>query len=159
MITQANTNKVGLVVKGVQGGVQRGWKYNGGNVFQADRTGETITAAALQALAAPGSELTYTVVTKGSETRIGIDRDLDGFFDRTEIEACSNPANAMSVPGSIGVDIDEDFDEDADDLAAFGAALVGLPMSPTHVIRSDMNCDGSVNGLDIQPFVASYLAP
>lgn len=159
MITQANTNKVGLVVKGVRGGVQRGWKYNGANVFQADRTGETITAAALQALAAPGSELTYTVVTKGSETRIGIDRDLDGFFDRTEIEACSNPASALSVPGNIGVDIDEDFDEDPDDVAAFSAAVIGVPASPAHLIRSDMNCDGVVNGRDIQPFVDAYLTP
>jgi len=159
MITQANTNKVGLVVKGIQGGVQRGWKYNGANVFQSDLTSVTITAAALQASAAPGSELTYTVVTKGSETRIGIDRDLDGFFDRTEVEACSDPANAASVPGAIGVDIDQDFDEDLDDVSAFSAALLGLPQSQAYLVRSDLNCDALVNGQDIQPFVDAYLTP
>ncbi|RIK65885.1 MAG: hypothetical protein DCC65_11425 [Planctomycetota bacterium] len=153
MIAVANTNKVGLVVKGVQGGVARGWRYSGGNIFQSDRAAETMSAAALQASAAPGSELTYTVVPKGSETRIGIDRDLDGHFDRDELDQCGDPANAASTPGNIGVDIDQDFDEDLDDVSAFTAALVGMPMSPAHLVRSDLNCDEAVNGLDIQPMV------
>jgi hypothetical protein len=99
MITIANVNAVGLVVKATVDGEARGYKYNGGGVWQSDRAGETISSAALQALAGPGTELTYTVVPKGSETRIGIDRDLDTFFDRDELDACSNPADAQSVPG------------------------------------------------------------
>jgi hypothetical protein len=99
MINLANTNAVGLVVRGFVNGEARGYKYNGAGVFQSDRGAETIGSAALLALAAPGSELTYTVVPKGSETRIGIDRDLDTFFDRDEIDACADPANAASVPG------------------------------------------------------------
>jgi hypothetical protein len=51
-------------------------------------------------MAAPGSELTLTVVPKGSEDRIGIDRDLDGAFDRDEIAACSDPTDAESLPGA-----------------------------------------------------------
>jgi len=81
MLSLANTNKVGLVVKGIYAGQRRGFTYIGGNTFQSDRAGEAVAAAALQAAAAPGSELTYTVVFKGTETRIGIDRDLDGVLD------------------------------------------------------------------------------
>ncbi len=84
MISLANTNKVGLVVKGRQNGVQRGYAYTGSSTFQSDHAGQTITAAALQSSAAPGSELTYTIVVKGTETRIGIDRDLNGILDFDE---------------------------------------------------------------------------
>ncbi len=49
--------------------------------------------------ATAGQELTYTCVPPGSGVRIGIDRDEDGFPDRTEIEAGSDPADPNSVPG------------------------------------------------------------
>ncbi|MEK6675647.1 MAG: hypothetical protein AABZ47_08340 [Planctomycetota bacterium] len=98
MIALANSNAAGLVVKGLQGGIMRGYRYNGGNVFQSDRVAETLSASELRAAATLGNELTYTVVPKGSETRIGIDRDLDGSFDRDEIDGCSDPADAVSLP-------------------------------------------------------------
>jgi hypothetical protein len=150
MINLANQNRVGLVVKGLSGGIQRGWRYNGANVFQSDRTGVTITAAALQASAAAGGELTYLLVPKGSETRIGIDRDADGFFDRDEIDQCSDPADASSTPGNPSTDIDGDQDEDFADLSAFVAVLIDEPFSPPHVARCDLNCDDIANGLDVQ---------
>ncbi|HKQ48150.1 MAG TPA: hypothetical protein VJZ71_08790 [Phycisphaerae bacterium] len=159
MIGLANTNKVGLIVKGVQGGIARGYRYNGGGNFQSDRFAETITSGALQAAAAPGSELTYTIVPKGSETRIGIDRDDDGFYDREELDACSDPANAASVPGDPSVDIDSDGDEDFTDVAAFVAVLLGSPQDVNHTPRCDLNCDGAENGLDIHPFVDAFLTP
>ena len=37
---------------------------------------------------------------EGSELRIGIDRDEDGSFDRDEFDACSDPADAASLPGA-----------------------------------------------------------
>jgi hypothetical protein len=46
----------------------------------------------------PGSELTFTVVRLGSETRIGIDRDSDGALDRDELDAGTDPADATSTP-------------------------------------------------------------
>ncbi len=49
-----------------------------------------------------GQELTYTCVPPGSGVRIGIDRDEDGFPDRTEIEAGSDPADANSVRAGGG---------------------------------------------------------
>ncbi|MFQ5425423.1 MAG: hypothetical protein ACE5F9_15770, partial [Phycisphaerae bacterium] len=159
MIGLADTGVVGLVVKTRQGGVQRGAAYVGGNVFQTDRLGETILAGDLQALAAPGSEITYTLVSAGSEIRIGIDRDRDGFLDRDELEACSDPANAASVPGSPSADIDGDGDEDTADVAAFVAVLLGTPPHPAFVARSDLNCDALADGADIQPFIAGFVGP
>ncbi len=99
MVTVANTNKVGLVVKGIQGGLARGYYYVGGNSFQSDRSTETRTVAQLKSSAAPGSELTFTVVPFESRVRIGVDRDEDGWFDRDEIDALTNPNDPTNYPG------------------------------------------------------------
>jgi len=93
MAAIANTGQVGLVAKGRQAGLARGWYYAGSNVFQSDRRLHTATRSALEALVAPGSELTFTVVPKVSERRIGVDRDSDGWFDRDELDAGSDPAD------------------------------------------------------------------
>jgi hypothetical protein len=115
MLSLANAGKVGLVAKGRNGGLARGWRYNGGGAWQSDRAAETLTTAQLQAAAASGSEITFTVVPQGSQTRIGIDRDLDGVFDRDELDGCSDPADAGSVPG------------DWTDLGSGLAGLHGIP--------------------------------
>jgi DNA-binding beta-propeller fold protein YncE len=88
-----------LVVKGVISGEARGWVYVGGNQFQPDRNGDApIDAAALRALAGvPGQELTYTCVPPGSGTRIGVDRDEDGLFDRSELDAGTDPAASVTT--------------------------------------------------------------
>jgi len=94
----SQSSRVALVVKGRQGGIQRGYSYNAGATFQADRAGETIATAALIAAAAPGNELTWTLVPEGMETRVGIDQDLDGALDRDELDAGSDPADPTSTP-------------------------------------------------------------
>jgi len=94
----ANAGRVGLVVKGVQGGIARGYMYVAGRGFQSDRAAEIVTAEALQGAAAVASELTYTVVPKGTEQRIGIDEDEDGFFDGDERDAGTDPADPNSRP-------------------------------------------------------------
>jgi hypothetical protein len=101
MVTLANigTTRVDLVVKGFKDGLPRSWFFDRTTgFFQSDRQGETFTASTLRALAAVGSEQTYTMVLRGSGKRIGIDRDADGYFDRDEFDAGSDPANALSVP-------------------------------------------------------------
>ena len=101
MITLANTSttRVDLVVKGFKDGLPRGWFFDRTiGLFQSDRQGETSSSSALRALAASGSEQTYTMVPRGSGKRIGIDRDADGYFDRDELDAGSDPANPLSVP-------------------------------------------------------------
>jgi hypothetical protein len=96
----ANASKVGLVVKGRQGGLSRGYAWVVASAtFQSDRAAETLTQAALQGAAALGSELTFTVVPLGTQTRIGIDRDLDGYFDRDELDAGTDPSDPASHPG------------------------------------------------------------
>lgn len=103
MASLANSNSVGLVVKGVVNGEARGWRFDPPGNYQSDRSGESISHAGLLALAAPGSELTFTLVPAGSQTRIGIDRDLDGFLDRDELDACADPADGGSTPNNVCV--------------------------------------------------------
>src|SRR5213078_1277997 len=91
------------VVKGIRAGEARGWLYQpSAGQFESDRASEPLlTEATLRAQAATaGQELTYTAVPPGSGARIGVDRDEDGFLDRTELDGGSDPANAASVPAS-----------------------------------------------------------
>ncbi len=103
MLRLAEADAVGLVARGLSAGVPRGYVYLGKNVFQSDRSAETLTAAQLAGLASPGAELTLTLVPKGSEVRIGVDRDSDGVFDRDELDFGADPADPLSVPGGAGV--------------------------------------------------------
>jgi len=105
LVARATAGECELVVKGVVAGPApgtreaRGWLYLGGNQFQPDRNGVSpIGAVALRSVAAtPGQELTYTCVPPGSGTRIGIDRDEDGVFDRSELDAGSDPAASATT--------------------------------------------------------------
>jgi YVTN family beta-propeller protein len=98
MITLAQNGKVGLVVKGRQLGALRGYFYRGNDVWQSDRLAERWNSAQLRASASPASELTFTVVPSGSQVRIGVDRDLDGTFDRDELDGGFDPADPNSHP-------------------------------------------------------------
>ena len=60
------------------GGVNRGFRFDGGSSWTGDRSGETATTNGLLSEAASGDAVTFTVVTAGSETRLGIDIDNDG---------------------------------------------------------------------------------
>ncbi len=96
----ALNGKVGLIAKSRQAGIARGYRYMPpSNTWQSDRAAQTHTDAAFRALASSGSEITFTVVQLGTETRLGIDRDLDGAFDRDELDAGTDPADPMSHPG------------------------------------------------------------
>jgi YVTN family beta-propeller protein len=104
LLARASTSpaQCDVVVKGNVAGEQRG-AYLTSGVFQTDRDGETATDAQIRALAStPGQEVTYTCVPPGSGERIGVDRDEDGFFDRDELDAGSDPADPTSIPGGGG---------------------------------------------------------
>jgi len=92
-----------LIAKGTVGGLARGFVRLASGGFQSDRQSETpLGDAALRALAATaGQELTFTCVPPGSGVRAGVDRDEDGVFDRDELDAGSDPADPLSVPGPV----------------------------------------------------------
>jgi DNA-binding beta-propeller fold protein YncE len=90
-----------LVVKGTLNGEARGWFYSPAIArFESDRLAEApLTDAELRAVAVtPGQQLTYTCAPPGTGVRIGLDRDDDGFYDRDEIDAASDPADPSSTP-------------------------------------------------------------
>ncbi len=126
-----------LVVKGVTGGEARGWYRTAAGTFRSDRASEPLLSDVdLRALAATASqELTYTCVPPGSGERIGVDRDEDGFFDRDETDAGSDPADAASTPS----DTDGDGTPNASDCA---------PEDPWSYPGALEVCDGNDNDCD-----------
>lgn len=95
----------------------------------------------MQASAALGSELTYTVVAKGTETRIGIDHNLNGCLDADERVICACPSD-FNLDGFVNGD---DFDAYAE------AFELGYP-------TADYNGDGFVNADDYDAFVDAFFA-
>jgi hypothetical protein len=90
-------SRMDLIARGVKDGLNRAWFYDRASVlFQSDRNQETISLEGLQALAAPGRELTFTLVPRGTGRRLGIDRDEDGYFDRAELDLGFDPVDALS---------------------------------------------------------------
>ena len=152
LIAIANGTTAALIVKARLGGLARGFVYQGG-AFKSDRVGEaTITAAALLALAATGSELTYTLVPVGSQTRLGIDRDLDTFYDADEIAAGSNPADASSTPVICAADIAPAGGDGVVDGLDMTTVLVGWGTSGI----GDINGDGAVNAADLASLLSAW---
>ncbi|MEL7471672.1 MAG: GC-type dockerin domain-anchored protein, partial [Planctomycetota bacterium] len=98
LVALADAGAIGLIAKGRVGADARGYRYDGAGAFQSDRLADTTTLAALEAGAAVGAEVTFTAVAMGMQTRLGLDRDLDGFFDRDELDACADPADPFSDP-------------------------------------------------------------
>ncbi len=96
---------VDVVAHGRVSGQPRGWKYLGGDLWQPDKAAApSVTSAALRALGGPGSEVVVMGVPRGAGTRMGVDRDRDGFRDGDERDAGSDPGNPASTPANVGVD-------------------------------------------------------
>lgn len=99
MIQLALTGKVELSVHGRVNGFQRGaWLEAPSGLFRTDIDGELLTPPDVRAIAAPGVELTYTVVPRLVGRRFGIDQDEDGFGNHTERMAGSDPEDPSSTP-------------------------------------------------------------
>ncbi len=99
---RAAAGECDLVVKGVLAGESRGWVRLPNGEFQSDRASEApFTLPSFESLvASSGATFTLTCVPPGSGERIGIDRDLDGFYDRDELDLGTNPADPESFPGA-----------------------------------------------------------
>lgn len=88
-----------VIVKGVINGDQRGGVLVAGGLIQSDDGTAPVAESTIRALSdTPGQEITYTCVPYGSGTRMGVDRDLDTFFDFVEVQAGSDPADPNSIP-------------------------------------------------------------
>jgi YVTN family beta-propeller protein len=89
-----------LIAKATVAGNNRGWVRLDSGLFQGDRVSEPpIELKKLINLSKlASSAVTFTCTPPGSGVRMGIDRDEDGFLDRDELDAGSNPADASSVP-------------------------------------------------------------
>ena len=101
LISVAAAGNADLVVKGIVAGEQRGYYRLGQGNFQSDRAAEIHDEQTMLALAGTGQELTFTLVPTLGGERIGVDRDEDGFFDRDELDAGSNPADPGSTPDNV----------------------------------------------------------
>jgi len=152
--------EVALVVKGIQADLPRGYYYLGAQILQSDRQAETVTVNELRQAAGADSELTFTIVPAGTEIRIGVDRDEDGFFDRDELDAGSDPANACSGPAGEVPQGDADMDGDVDllDYEAL-AACVGSPSQSADgacICAFDSDHDGDVDLIDFGAFQRAF---
>ncbi|MBX3024472.1 hypothetical protein KF840_06130 [bacterium] len=91
-----------LVVHGIVGGEARGYLFDpASGLFRSDRAAEPpLGDAALRLLAGTaGQALTYTCAPPDSGPRLALDRDQDGFYDRDERDAGTDPADPNSYPG------------------------------------------------------------
>jgi YVTN family beta-propeller protein len=142
-----------LAVHGLVAGIERGFLYQAGGSFQSDRAAETLSEASLLALLDGGAALTFTAVPPGSGGRIGLDRDEDGHYDRDELDAGSDPADAASIPGGgsprfLRGNCNGDPDIDISDavFALFALFPEGAP--PPCAAACDANGDASFNLAD-----------
>lgn len=92
-----------LVVHGVHDGAVRSFVWVGpenGGTYQSDNLygGAWTTDDFLAAMLDDGSVFTWMAVPPGEGVRMGIDRDLDGAFDRDETLGGSDPADPNSLP-------------------------------------------------------------
>jgi hypothetical protein len=158
LMGQVSLSRLGLIVKGRVNGENRGWMRLTNGIMQSDRNGESIAEPLLRALAGAGSELTYTFVpSPAAANRLGVDRDQDGVFDRTELVAGSNPADPNSVP-QICDTIDFNHDglfPDTLDLEDLISVFQGGPCSTGTCGDLDFNNDGLFpDTLDVTSFLS-----
>ncbi len=158
LLALADAGTVGLIVHGPVAGEPRGYAYAGGGLFQSDRAGESVSAAALLAAAEPGAELTWTAVPAAAQTRLGLDRDEDGALDGDERDACSDPADAASVPGGgcgcVAADLDDDGTVGLSDLSTL-LTHFGLG-SGAAADDGDLDQDGDVDLADLSALLEVF---
>jgi YVTN family beta-propeller protein len=162
LFAEANLDRVGLVARVRIGGEVRGYRLESGTAqFQSDRAAETISQPDLISLAAEDSELTLTAVPIGTETRIGIDRDGDGYYDQDERDACSDPADSLSVPlpgGGLAGDVNGDRVVDTHDVDVLVDAWYSVLGEPEYNAAADLNGDGVIDNADLQGVLNNWAA-
>ncbi len=101
LVQRATAGDCDLVAHGRVSLEPRAWKFSGGQ-WTPDVTGQpSLTSVQLRALAGPGSEITVTGAPLGGGTRMGLDRDRDGYSDGDERAAGSDPGDPASTPATV----------------------------------------------------------
>ncbi|MDY7231562.1 YncE family protein [Hyalangium rubrum] len=99
LVARAEEDECDVVVKGRVWLQEVGLLYVGNDQFTKDRVSlPAISKEDLLESCTGECVLTFTCVPLGAGTRIGLDRDLDGFRDGDERVAGSNPADPTSTP-------------------------------------------------------------
>jgi hypothetical protein len=110
-----------VIVKTVEGGVEKGYYSSNGGTYTPDDNGATLSEAALRAKAdgnGDGQTLTYTAVPPGSGKRMGIDRDEDDLGNGVETNTGTFvDANDTGTNPTLA-DTDGDGFNDGDEVAA-----------------------------------------
>jgi hypothetical protein len=127
LIARAAAGECDVIAKGTFAGEQRGVFRLPSGMFRSDRTSDPLTTeAVVRATAATaGQEVTYTCVPPGSGERIGVDRDGDGFYDRDELDAGSDPADPASTPGGMSTTTSTSSTTSSTTVPAGGQAIKG----------------------------------
>lgn len=138
-LADTRATEYAMVVKGIWGGVQRGFYYLGSNNYQPDQNGAAaVTHTALVAAAqAGGAPLTWTLVHPTTKIRHGVDRDMDGVYDYTDGDAeleltlfLEGPLNGTTMRSDL---------KTADLLPASDPYGLGATASPTLLARAGSN--------------------
>lgn len=155
LVSIALTDQADLVVRAREDGRTRGGMLLPDGTVQTDSANQVISLGVLDGLATIDSPVVYTLVPQGSGVRIGIDRDLDGFFDHDEIMACANPADPQSTPlnASCGPDLDGNGFVDGNDLGIFFSAWGPCPSDDC---PADFDRDGEVGPVDLGMLLAAW---
>ena len=103
-LAETRPNEYGMIVKGVYGGERRGFYYLGGNMYQSDMPGETVTHSVLVSAAQSGSQpMSWTLVHPSTKIRMGVDRDADGVLDKEDSELFVNARVILEGPYQAGI--------------------------------------------------------
>ncbi len=140
----ADDERIGLAARGVLDGEPRGFMLHGADRIDSDRLGESYTLQGLLDEVDPGEDLTFMAVPAGTQKRIGIDRDADGYLDADELDLGSDPADPASVPL---------------DWTNLGFALAGTDGAPQLLGKGPLASSGTVTFTlaDARPSASVYL--
>ncbi|MDP6977889.1 MAG: hypothetical protein QF570_04705 [Myxococcota bacterium] len=138
-----------VIVKTMDGGVEKGWVRLLSGDYQPDDNGMPITDATLRDMANPLGDaltLTYTAVPPGSGVRMGIDRDSDSLPNGVETntgvfvdagDTGTSPFNADTDGDGYDDDVEVLFGSDPNDFfdtpSGVGAPALGLMATITLV--------------------------
>jgi hypothetical protein len=94
-----------LVVTGWFSGERRNWLRTDTGQYRSDRASEPLIARAIleDAAKTPIQEMTFTCVPPGTGNRTALDADEDGFYNRDELDAGSDPNDASSIPAAAAL--------------------------------------------------------